>query len=182
MLLISLLLSAYISTMSPSPWGLYYKIDLKNEATSHSEYIVIQGEVITSISFIDIDRNWVIATRFSNSDSTVLFKTINHRLKIYFYQEFTCKEYLDSMEQYTINTIDQKGNVLQFINENKEVEFTTYLSDTLPNVHPKTIMNKSIHYLPVRFEYKDRISQLARHVSDEEELVNILKHNDTSGY
>jgi len=181
MLFLGLIVSIYFNLFA-FPWALYYKIEFKNLSKSFSQYVVVEVDKVTSIEFDDSKKYLVSSFCFSNSDSIVSIKTINHKSKTFFYHEIKYSEFLDSMKHNTVNSLNNEGDIIQFVNKNKEIEFTAHLSDSLPNVYPKTIMMEDIKALPVRIDFPNRVSSLKNVIESKDEINLVLLNIETKGY
>ena len=171
-----------LNSASPKDiWALRYSVKLEM-GNVLSQYIVVNEEGIISFELDEEKASVVSSFNFSNTDSIISIKTINHARRMYFYHEIMYCDFQTLSNNNENTFIEKENRIIQIFSKDQSIHCTMHLSDVLPNVYPKTILNENIKFLPTRLEYSDRICQLVEIIYDTEQISRVLENVNTSGY
>ena len=173
---ILLLLASFFYPSKSDPWALYY-----NNDHSGSKYIIVDGKKVTSLGFDDVTRKIIVSTVFSGTDSIVTFSVISHTNRVYYKQSFSYNEYSD-MQCCSEIKMDGLNNTIERIDKNGNLEYTAHLSESIPNVHPLTILCPDIKNAPEVIQYPLFTDKLIEVIRDPEEIARLQKQTLTIGY
>jgi hypothetical protein len=154
-------------------WMLEYNIERTNGAIS-TEYIIIQDEAVTQVNEFPSS---VTTYQYSQVDRTVTMMIIWHGWQTYFLQTVPW----DSLSQDFVHPTSDPTTV-EVVDGNGGLQLTAILSDTLPNVHPRTIRYCQIGHLPIKLTLEDRVLTLTKVVHEKGEIDKVLRKINVEGF